>query len=122
MLLRTILITLKLMKAEQMKKAGFTLSVIKSERMNQIKSQHGVPSNLQSCHTAMVDGYIVEGHVPASDIKRLISQKKKILGIATPGMPQRAPGMDVSGANDMYQVVAFNKVGMQYVYNEYNVK
>jgi hypothetical protein len=108
--------------AEQMEAAGFTLAVINSERMEQIKSQYGVPRNLQSCHTAMVDGYIVEGHVPASDIKRLISQKKNILGIATLGMPQSAPGMDVPGANDMYQVVAFNKTGMQYVYNEYNVK
>jgi len=108
--------------AEQMDQAGFTLNVINSERMDQIKSQYGVPGNLQSCHTAVVDGYIVEGHVPASDIKRLISQKKNVLGLATPGMPQSAPGMDVPGANDMYQVVAFNKAGMQYVYNEYNVK
>ncbi len=108
--------------AEQMEQAGFTLTVINSERMDQIKSQYGVPGNLQSCHTAMVEGYIVEGHVPAADIKRLISQKKYILGLATPGMPQRAPGMDVPGANDMYRVVAFNKTGMQYVYNEYNAK
>jgi len=108
--------------AEQMEESGFTLTVINNDDMNAIKNQHGVPNNLRSCHTAIVDGYIVEGHVPAADIKKLLSQNKKLQGIATPGMPQSAPGMDVPGANDTYQVVAFNKAGMQYVYNEYNSK
>ncbi|MDX2321334.1 MAG: DUF411 domain-containing protein [Moritella sp.] len=108
--------------AEQMEDAGFKLTVINNEYMTDVKNQYGVPHNLRSCHTALVGGYIVEGHVPVADINKLLSQNKRVKGIATPGMPQSAPGMDVPGATDAYQVVAFNKAGMQYVYNEYNTK
>ncbi|QUM74951.1 DUF411 domain-containing protein [Moritella sp. 24] len=107
---------------DQMEDAGFTLNVINSEYMNDVKNQYGVPTNLRSCHTAIINGFVVEGHVPAADIKKLLAQNKRMKGIATPGMPQSAPGMDVPGATDTYQVVAFNKAGMQYVYNEYNTK
>ncbi|KXO06595.1 CopG protein [Moritella sp. JT01] len=108
--------------AEQMEDAGFSLTVINNEYMSDVKNQYGVPNNLRSCHTAIVNDYIIEGHVPAADIKKLLAQNKRVTGIATPGMPQSAPGMDVPGASDTYQVVAFNKAGMQYVYNEYNSK
>ncbi|MGR6782512.1 DUF411 domain-containing protein [Moritella viscosa] len=108
--------------AEQMEDAGFTLTVINSEHMRDVKNQYGVPNNLRSCHTAIINDYIVEGHVPVADIKKLLALNKRVKGIATPGMPQSAPGMDVPGATDTYQVVAFNKAGMQYVYNEYNSK
>lgn len=108
--------------AEQMEAAGFKLTLVNNEYMTDVKDKHGVPHNLRSCHTAIVNDYIVEGHVPAADIKKLLAQNKRLQGIATPGMPQSAPGMDVPGATDSYQVVAFNKAGMQHVYNEYNTR
>ena len=58
-----------------------------------VKARHGVPSSLQSCHTAVVDGYVVEGHVPASAIRKLLAERPKIKGISLPGMPEGSPGM-----------------------------
>lgn len=105
---------------EQMEDAGFDVKAINTEEMHVIKAKFSVPQNLQSCHTAVVNGYVVEGHVPVNDINKMLSATSKIKGIATPGMPQSAPGMDMPGANDKYQVIAFNKVGMQYVQSTYN--
>lgn len=107
---------------EKMAQAGFTVTTVNTDNMVTIKQQHAVPQNLQSCHTAIIDGYVIEGHVPAADIKRLIAEKQKMQGLATPGMPQSAPGMDVPGAVDSYQVIAFSNVSAPFVYNEYNSK
>ena len=62
--------------------------------MDPVKAELGVPRLLQSCHTAMVDGYVIEGHVPASDIKRLLKEKPDVAGLTVPGMPMGSPGMD----------------------------
>lgn len=75
--------------------AGYKTTVIAGD-MAQIKAKHQIPANLSSCHTTLIGGYVVEGHVPASDIARLLKEKPKgILGLTIPGMPQSAPGMDL---------------------------
>jgi hypothetical protein len=85
-----------------------------------IKSQHQVPPQLQSCHTAIVDGYIVEGHVPAADIDRLLAERPQVAGLAVPGMPVGSPGMEIDGmAAEAYDVIAFEKSGETSVFASY---
>ena len=84
-----------------------------------IKDKYAVPGNMASCHTALVDGYVVEGHVPASDIMKLIKDKPKVIGISVPGMPVGTPGMDMGGRKDAYQVVSFDREGKVQVVNSY---
>ena len=76
----------------------------------------GVTDNLASCHTAKVGGYIVEGHVPAADIQRMLKEKPAIAGIAAPGMPMGSPGMEQGGRKDPYDVIAFTKAGKTSVF------
>lgn len=82
---------------EHVQQHGFTVKVVDTEDMAAVKKRLGVPERLASCHTTMVDGYFVEGHVPAADIKRLLTQKPKASGIAVPGMPAGSPGMEAAG-------------------------
>ena len=74
--------------------AGFKVNTINSDDLESIKLSAGVQPFLQSCHTALVDGYVVEGHVPASDIKRLLQERPAVTGLAVPGMPAGSPGME----------------------------
>jgi len=91
---------------------GFTVSALDVDDVESIKAQYGVPARAGSCHTALVDGYVVEGHVPADSVKRLLAEKPKIAGIAVPGMPLGSPGMEVpSGRVDRYDVLAFDRSG-----------
>ncbi|WP_448571734.1 DUF411 domain-containing protein [Trichothermofontia sp.] len=76
-----------------------------------IKRQYGVPSNLVSCHTAIVAGYVIEGHVPAADIQRLLTENPNVVGIATPGMPIGSPGMAMGNQRKPYTVVSFTADG-----------
>jgi hypothetical protein len=95
-----------------MRAAGFTLNVIETAEINRVKVRHGVPQDLASCHTAEVDGYILEGHVPADAVKRLLAERPKAKGLAVPGMPVGSPGMEVDGAApDAYEVVIFGPSG-----------
>lgn len=97
---------------EHIEKSGFKVSVIETEDLNPIKIKLGVPKSLGSCHTAKVGDYFVEGHVPASDIKRLLSEKPDALGISVPGMPMGSPGMEVpSGETQPYTVTMVKKDG-----------
>jgi hypothetical protein len=85
-----------------------------------IKTRYQVPPQLQSCHTAIVDGYVIEGHVPVEDVERLLNERPDIAGLAVPGMPVGSPGMDVSGAGtDPYDVLAFDKDGNFEVFSSY---
>ena len=86
---------------------GFTVEVIESTNMDGIKAALGVPAALQSCHTAEIGSYVVEGHVPADAIRRLLREKPQAIGLAVAGMPSSAPGMDVPGATDVYDVTLF---------------
>jgi hypothetical protein len=92
---------------------GFTTKVIDTDGLAAVKRELGVPAALQSCHTVVVGGYVVEGHVPAADVKRLLAQKPKVRGIAAPGMPVGSPGMEQgSPANyDRYEVKTFDAAG-----------
>ena len=81
-----------------------------------IGRQAGVTDELASCHTAKVGNYVVEGHVPASDIQRMLKEKPAIAGIAAPGMPMGSPGMEQGGAKEAYDVMAFTKDGKMTVY------
>lgn len=87
-----------------------------------IKDQYGVPENMASCHTALVNGYVIEGHVPAADIKKLLKLKSAVIGISVPGMPVGTPGMEMGGKKDAYQVVSFDKDKKYQVFNSYEAK
>ena len=80
---------------EHMQANGFATTVTDLPDLAETKAKHGVPVSLQSCHTSVVGGYVIEGHVPAEDIRRLLREKPAILGLAAPGMPAGSPGMDV---------------------------
>jgi hypothetical protein len=82
-----------------------------------VKRQHGVPRDLASCHTALVDGYVVEGHVPADLIDRLLRERPKVVGLAVPGMPAGSPGMESPGQRpEPYRVLAFDRSGKSTVF------
>ncbi len=105
---------------EHMKKAGFEVEEINitNAELTAKKNEHGVDSRLWSCHTAIVDGYVVEGHVPAEQVVRMLAEKSDIAGIAVPGMPVGSPGMEQGNPADYqdYDVMAFNKDGKVEVY------
>lgn len=102
---------------DHLKANGFSVQTYDLDDLSVTKAQLGVPGNLSSCHTAVVGGYVVEGHVPAEDVKRLLAERPNVTGLAVPGMPIGSPGMEVEGRpNDRYQVVAFDKRGGQSVF------
>lgn len=95
---------------EHLEAAGFEVKVIDAADLSEVKALNGITSQLASCHTALVEGYVVEGHVPAADVKRLLSERPEIQGLAVPGMPMGSPGME--GPNPQpYNVVAFDRNG-----------
>ena len=103
-----------------MRENGFTVKVSDVQNLGEVKSQYNVPAQLQSCHTAIVDGYIIEGHGPVAEIERLRAERPDITGLAVPGMPIGSPGMDVAGADPQpYDVLAFNESGEFEVFASY---
>ena len=106
---------------EHMKAAGFSVRVHETEKLFGIKTVNGVPQNLRSCHTAKIGGYVVEGHVPASDVLTLLKTKPPVKGIAVPGMPLGSPGMEVpTGEKDAYDVLAFDGQGKTEIFASHN--
>ncbi|MDQ3170355.1 MAG: DUF411 domain-containing protein [Acidobacteriota bacterium] len=102
---------------DHMRQNGFNVHVTDLNDLSAIKTKHGVPPRLQSCHTGLVNGYVVEGHIPAADVKRLIKDKPAVAGIAVPGMPSGSPGMEVPGITAAaYQVLSFDKAGATKVF------
>jgi hypothetical protein len=103
---------------EHMTAAGYTVNSSDRTDMNAIKDEHRIPSALRSCHTALVAGYVVEGHVPADVVAKLLAEKPAgVVGIAVPGMPAGSPGMESpDGFKAPYQVLAFTKDGQSRVY------
>lgn len=102
---------------DHMKAAGFAVTSNDLPDVAPIKNQHGIPVQTRSCHTALVGGYVVEGHVPADVIKKLLRERPAVAGIAAPGMPLGSPGMEMpDGRKDTYQIVAFDKQGKTSVY------
>jgi len=96
---------------DHMKAAGFAPTVHDLPELSAIKAKHGIPANLQSCHTALVDGYVVEGHVPADVVQKLLKERPKVAGIAVPGMPMGSPGMEQGDLKDPYDVLTFDASG-----------
>ena len=96
---------------------GFVTKVMEVSNLADIKSEHKIPSQAQSCHTATVDGYVVEGHVPAADVRRLLKERPAVLGLAVPGMPIGSPGMKVPNVKPSpYNVVTFDQQGQLKVF------
>ena len=89
---------------------------VSDTRLTAVERESGVPDDLVSCHTAKVGGYIVEGHVPAEDIQRMLREKPAIAGIAVAGMPVGSPGMEQPGAKQPYSTMAFTKDGKRTVF------
>jgi len=99
---------------EHVRSAGFHVEVIESPELNRVKARLGVPQILASCHTAEVGGYVIEGHVPADSVKRLLAEKPDARGLAVPGMPTGSPGMEVEGVEpEIFDVVLFGPSGQR---------
>ncbi len=97
---------------------GFNVKAINKQNMGPIKNRFGVRRNLASCHTAVVDGYVIEGHVPASSIKRLLTERPNIEGLTVPGMLMGTPGME-GPRKQPYQVLTFDAQGNTSVYDRF---
>ncbi len=104
---------------EHMRAAGFTVKVTEVDDTTAARKRLGLPDRYGSCHTATVGGYVLEGHVPAAEVKRLLAAKPKAIGLAVPGMPPSAPGMDVPGRKDPYQVLLVDASGQSTVFANY---
>lgn len=101
--------------------AGFDVTVVNHDDMPAIKAMHDVPANLQSCHTAEIAGYVVEGHVPAAPIKAMLAKSPEIAGIAVPGMPAGSPGME-SPSPEPFAVVLWTEDGRKGIVTRYGVR
>ncbi|MEQ8411471.1 MAG: DUF411 domain-containing protein [Erythrobacter sp.] len=88
--------------------------------MARVKDTHGVPQDLRSCHTLLVEGYVIEGHVPAAEIERLLAERPEgVVGLAVPGMPVGSPGMEMGERTQPYAVIAFRADGSRFVFARY---
>lgn len=106
--------------AEYLQENGFTVLINEDEDLAQIKQTYQVPRQLSSCHTALLNGYVIEGHVPIDEINRMINEKPDILGIAVAGMPIGSPGMEVEGVDPVpYDVVTFDAQGNTTIFASY---
>lgn len=99
---------------------GFKVEVTETNNLNPLKIDAGITPSLASCHTAFIGDYVIEGHVPANDIRRLIADAPKAKGLAVPGMPAGSPGMEMGDRKDQYQVLLFNESGQTRVFSEHN--
>lgn len=105
--------------AEHMRKAGFPVKINEVADLSAARKRLGMPDKFASCHTATVGGYALEGHVPAAEVKRMLAAKPKAVGLAVPSMPPSAPGMDVPGRNDPYEVFLVEALGQYSVFASY---
>lgn len=101
---------------DHLKQHGFATRVEAQRDLAPVRTRLGVPGRLAACHTAVVDGYLIEGHVPADDIRRLIAEKPSAKGIAVPGMPIGSPGMEMGSRHDPYEVLLFDASGQTQVF------
>ena len=104
---------------EHMQQSGFKVNVHNVRDVSPAREKFGVPDAMASCHTAVVGGYSIEGHVPAADVKRLLRERPKATGIAVPGMVQGSPGMEQGGRKDPYSVMLFTKGGRSSVFAQH---
>jgi hypothetical protein len=104
---------------KHLRENSFTVKVVEVDSTAEYQKKNGVTSALRSCHTATVGGYTIEGHVPASEIQRLLKERPKARGLAVPGMPVGSPGMEVGTRRDAYSVLLFDSEGKTSVYRNY---
>jgi hypothetical protein len=104
---------------DHLKAAGFSVSVTEVADTAVARSRLGLPERFGSCHTAVVGGYVVEGHVPAEDVKRLLARKPDAIGLAVPGMPVGSPGMEMGSRQDPYKVLLIDRSGRESVFARY---
>lgn len=104
--------------AEHLRKEGLTVKVTEVQDVTPTARALGVPDELRSCHTAKIDGYVVEGHVPAADIKRLLRERPKAAGIAVPGMPAGSPGME-GASKKRYSTIIFDRSGKKRIFAQH---
>lgn len=103
-----------------MRESGYTVEVNGDQNRAAVRDQFNVPLQIQSCHTAIVDGYIIEGHVPVVEIERLLDERPEIVGLAVIGMPAGSPGMDDGSlAQGTFDVLSFDKSGNTEVFASY---
>jgi hypothetical protein len=104
----------------RLRDSGYSVRTTDTEQLDELKTRHRVPKQAQSCHTALVAGYVVEGHVPIADVQRLLKERPAIAGIAVPGMPVGSPGMEVQGMKAQpFDVIAFNRDGSTRVFSSH---
>ena len=105
---------------EHLRANGFSVKTTDIESTGPVQSRHGVPPAVRSCHTALVNGYVIEGHVPAAEVKRLLKERPRVAGIAVAGMPSGSPGMEMPGVDPQpYHVVSFDRTGRVNVFATY---
>ena len=105
---------------EHLREDGFTVTARDTQKLAALKTENGVPREMQSCHTALVGDYVIEGHVPAADVRRLLRDRPAIAGLAVAGMPIGSPGMEVEGVPAQpYDVMAFEEGGGAFVFAHY---
>ena len=92
------------------------MKTVDTDDLPPVKRKNGVPATVEGCHTALVEGYVIEGHVPADLIDRLLRERPKVAGLAVAGMPAGAPGMETSGKPEPYTVWSFDRAGKTAVY------
>ena len=107
---------------EHMKASGFSVKVSEVPSTAEYRTKYGVPDRLQSCHTAVVNGYAIEGHVPAADVHRLLKSRSKVKGLAVPGMPVGSPGMEQGTGAQAYSVVSFDEKGNVSEFQKYEAR
>ena len=105
---------------DHLREQKFVVRTTDTDQVDAVKNKHGVPMAARSCHTALVGGYVLEGHVPAADVHRLLKERPAIVGLAVGGMPVGSPGMEVPGRPaDPFDVLAFDKSGRTSVYSRH---
>lgn len=101
---------------EHMEENGFVVTAIDTERVNEVKDREGAPAQLASCHTSVVDGYTVEGHVPADVIRKMLAERPEVEGLGVRGMPVGSPGMEQGWKKEPYAVLSFDERGQTSVF------
>ena len=99
--------------AEHMRDNGFEVKVHETQNLQTIKEKAGLKPGMGSCHTAFIDGYAIEGHVPAEDVKRLLEERPDAHGLTVPGMPVGSPGMEMGDRRDAYDVLLYGDAGVR---------
>lgn len=104
---------------DHIRENGIEVEDVVVEDVSYFKNKLGVPSELRSCHTGVINGYAIEGHVPAADIKKLIHDKPQVVGLAVPHMPVGTPGMEMGNRKDPFDVISFDDKGDTQVFKQY---